>query len=123
MCPLIVREEGRPVLAAGGSGGRRIMAAVLQVVTYVTEFGMSPDAAAHYPRLDVSSPDAISVDPRMAPEIVEALRRSGACELVEHSVFPVNYACPNLIVQRQGGTRTGISDAVSPWSAAVVEAG
>jgi len=122
MCPVIVREEGRPVLAAGGSGGRRIMAAVLQAVTYVSEFGMSPDEAAHHPRLDVSGPETISVDPRMAPEIVEALSRSGACELVEHSVFPVNYACPNLIVQRPDGSRTGISDAVSPWSAAVAEA-
>ena len=35
--------------------------------------------------------------------------------------MPVNFACPNLILQRDG-VRTGISDAVSPWSAAVAQA-
>jgi gamma-glutamyltranspeptidase/glutathione hydrolase len=36
-------------------------------------------------------------------------------------VLPVNFACPNLIVQHRGH-RTGISDVMSPWSAAVAQA-
>ena len=35
--------------------------------------------------------------------------------------LPINFACPNLI-QQAGGARTGISDAASPWSAAVAQA-
>jgi len=42
---------------------------------------------------------------------------------VEHGAVPVNFACPNLIVQYPDGTRTGISDAASPWSAAVAQHG
>ena len=34
---------------------------------------------------------------------------------------PVNFACPNLI-QIKDGVRTGISDVMSPWSAAVAQA-
>jgi gamma-glutamyltranspeptidase/glutathione hydrolase len=36
-------------------------------------------------------------------------------------VLPLNFACPNLLMQTDG-VRTGISDAASPWSAAVAQA-
>ena len=36
-------------------------------------------------------------------------------------MLPVNFACPNLVMQ-QNGVRVGISDAASPWSAAVAQA-
>jgi len=123
MCPVIVRENGHPVLAAGASGGRRIMAAVLQTVACITDFGMTPDEAAHHPRIDVSDAENISVDARMPEDVVTALRQSGPTEVVEHGAVPVNFACPNLIVQYPDGTRTGISDAASPWSAAVAQHG
>jgi len=45
----------------------------------------------------------------------------GPVEIVEHGVIPLNFACPNLIAQADG-TRTGISDAASPWSGAVAQA-
>jgi gamma-glutamyltranspeptidase/glutathione hydrolase len=41
---------------------------------------------------------------------------------VEHAVLPVNFACPNLIRIGADGTRTGITDVMSPWSAAIAEA-
>jgi gamma-glutamyltranspeptidase/glutathione hydrolase len=42
-------------------------------------------------------------------------------EVVEHAVLPVNFACPNLIAIGEDGMRTGISDAMSPWSAALAQ--
>ena len=41
--------------------------------------------------------------------------------MVEHSAMPINFACPNVIVQHADGTRSGISDVVSPWSAAIAQ--
>jgi gamma-glutamyltranspeptidase/glutathione hydrolase len=120
MFPLILRDGAQPWIAAGASGGRRIMAAVLQLVLFVTEFGMSPQAAAHQPRIDVSGPGKVTADRRLAPEIIRALEADGPVEIVEHSAVPINFACPNLIVQ-DGSGRTGISDAASPWSAAVAQ--
>jgi gamma-glutamyltranspeptidase/glutathione hydrolase len=32
--------------------------------------------------------------------------------------MPVNFACPNMILRRDGGF-IGVSDVMSPWSAAV----
>src|SRR5262249_22532814 len=74
MFPAILRDADRPWIAAGASGGRRIMAAVLQLVSFVADFAMTPEAAAHEPRIDVSSPDKVTADARLAPDILEALQ-------------------------------------------------
>jgi gamma-glutamyltranspeptidase/glutathione hydrolase len=120
MFPVIVRDGDKPWIAAGASGGRRIMAAVLQLVAFVADFGMTPEQAAHQPRIDVSDPDKVTADRRLAPDILRALEADGPTEIVEHGVLPLNFACPNLLMQ-QDGIRTGISDAASPWSAAVAQ--
>ncbi len=121
MCPSLLSDGGRPWIAAGASGGRRILAAVVQMLAFVADFGMDPETAAHHPRIDVSGPDEISADCRLAADIREALGREGTLEIVEHAVLPVNFACPNLIESRADGLRIGISDVMSPWSAALAQ--
>ena len=120
MFPIILKDGAAPLIAAGASGGRRIMASVLQLMSFVADFGMSPSAAAHQPRIDMSDPDKVTADRKLAPEIIRALQADGPVEVVEHGVIPLNFACPNLILQADG-TRTGISDAASPWSGAVAQ--
>ncbi len=121
MCPVVVRRDGAASLVAGASGGRRIMAAVAQMLAFTMEFGMHPAEAAHHPRIDVSSTSAVSADCRLPAAVIDALRADGPVELVEHGVMPLNFACPNLIML-EGRERVGISDAMSPWSAAVAQA-
>jgi gamma-glutamyltranspeptidase / glutathione hydrolase len=121
MLPVILRDGGQPLIGAGASGGRRILAAVFQTLTYVADFGMSLEAAQHHPRIDVSGPDMVNVDPRMPSEVIAALQADGATEVVEHGVMPINFACPNLIQIQADGMRTGISDWASPWSAALAQ--
>jgi gamma-glutamyltranspeptidase / glutathione hydrolase len=122
MLPVILMRDGRPWIAAGASGGRRILAAVLQTLTYAADFGMTLADAQHHPRIDVSGPDSVSVDRRMPAAVIKALAADGPTEVVEHGVMPINFACPNLIQLHADGTRTGISDWASPWSAAVAQA-
>ncbi|HSU04866.1 MAG TPA: gamma-glutamyltransferase [Acetobacteraceae bacterium] len=121
MLPIILKDGGRPWIAAGASGGRRILASVFQTMTYAADFGMSLADAQHHPRIDVSDPDSVSVDRRMPAAVIRALEAEGPTEVVEHGVMPINFACPNLIQQHADGTRTGISDWASPWSAAVAQ--
>ena len=121
MCPVIVREGSAPVLAAGASGGRRILAAVAQMLAFTLDFGMDPSAAAHHPRIDVSGPANVSADDRLPADVLDALRADGPVEVVSHGVLPINFACPNLI-RLHDGERTGISDVMSPWSAAMAQA-
>ena len=122
MCPIVVARDGRPWIAAGASGGRRIMSAVLQLMSFTLDFGLGAEASAHRPRIDVSGGDEVMVDRRMEPEVVKALGAKFPLEMVEHGANPVNFSCPNMIVVNADGSRTGISDVMSPWSAAVAEA-
>lgn len=122
MCPVILKDGDRPWIAIGSSGGRRIMASVLQALSFVADFHMRPEDAAHHPRIDVSDADLVNADRRFPADVLDALRADGPTEVVEHSVIPINFACPNLIVQEAHGERTGISDVLSPWSAAVAQA-
>ena len=121
MCPLVVARDGRPWFGAGASGGRRILGAVLQMASFVVDFGMAPQAAAHHPRVDVSGSGRIGIDPRLAPAIIDRLAAQPGAGLAEHTVFPTRFACPNLVLRGDDGVNHGISDVMSPWSAAVAE--
>lgn len=119
MCPVVALDaKGAPEIALGASGGRRILASVLQMLCYVADFGMSPEEAAHHPRLDVSGAEGVTADARLGEEVVAALAADAEATVVEHAVMPVNFACPNLVLRR-GGEMHGITDVMSPWSAAV----
>jgi gamma-glutamyltranspeptidase/glutathione hydrolase len=121
MSPIILRDGDRPSLAAGASGGRRILAAVTQMLAFITDFGMQLDDAAHHPRIDVSDPGYLSADRLLPPDVLEALAADGPTEIVEHGVMPINFACPNVIISDGDGFHAGISDAASPWSAALAQ--
>ena len=121
MSPIILRDRDRPWFAAGASGGRRILSSVTQMLAFVTDFRMTLEEAAHYPRIDVSDPEYLSADRRLPLEVIDALAADGLIEVVEHGVMPINFACPNCIISEIDGTWAGVSDAASPWSAAVAQ--
>ncbi|MGF3026810.1 gamma-glutamyltransferase [Methylobacterium aquaticum] len=123
MCPVIVtpRTGNGPRLAAGASGGRRILASVYQTLAFLIDFGMEAGAAAHSPRIDVSGPDGTTADARLPREVQDALAGAGPLTVVEHGVLPINFACPNFI-KVADGEAAGCSDVASPWSAAVAAA-
>ena len=121
MSPIILKDGGRPWLAAGASGGRRILAAVAQVMTFIADFGMDLETAAHYPRIDVSEPDQVSADRRLPAGRNRCVgrrrcdRRCGAWRDADQFRLPqCNRSTPD-------GSRQGISDAASPWSAALAQ--
>lgn len=119
MCPLIAARGGRPWFGAGASGGRRILAAVLQMASFVIDFGMDPEIAAHHPRIDVNGGERFGIDRRLPPPVAEPLLAKPGATLVEHGVFPTRFACPNLVLRGADDINRGISDVMSPWSAAV----
>jgi len=121
MCPVIVARNGLPWLGVGASGGRRILGAVLQLASFIVDFDMDPEAAAHHPRIDVNGSDRFGIDRRLSVDIVERLSTQPGASLVEHTVVPSRFACPNLVMRGPDGVNHGISDVMSPWSAAVAE--
>ncbi|HZK91354.1 MAG TPA: gamma-glutamyltransferase [Stellaceae bacterium] len=121
MCPLIVARDGRPRFGVGASGGRRILGSVLQLASFIVDFGMGADEAAHHPRIDVSGEEGLAIDRRLPEAVIDRLKGRRGAQIVEHTVWPAQFACPNLVLRGEDGTNHGVSDALSPWSAAVAE--
>jgi gamma-glutamyltranspeptidase / glutathione hydrolase len=121
MCPVVALRDGRPWFGLGASGGRRILAAVMQMASFVIDFDMDAASAAHHPRVDVNGSDHFAVDRLMPADVLEKLLAKPGAKLVEHTVFPGRFACPNMILRDGDGVNHGITDVMSPWSEAVAE--
>lgn len=78
MTPMIVLQEGRPVLALGGSGGPCIITSVLQVMLGVTRLGRSLEEAMSALRIHHQwQPDVASFDRDPPAELVDLLTKAG----------------------------------------------
>lgn len=122
MCPVLVRSQGRNAYALGGSGGRKIFPAILQLTSMLLDYGMTLDAAWHTPRIDASGGDTVGIDPRLAADVRAALEREFQLSETELVVYPTNFACPSAVARDWvSGENCGISDVMSPWSGAVSE--
>ena len=78
MSPTLVLENGRPVLALGGSGGPRIISSVLQVMRNVMDGGMTLERAVAAPRLHHQwLPDEVYFDQAPSAELERVLKSAG----------------------------------------------
>ena len=118
MCPLILKADGVPCLAIGAAGGRTIFPTVLQILSYMADFGLSLEEAFHTPRIDASTP-TIRVNTLAGPEVAARIATQFPVDVVEDSLYPVMFAVPSA-VQRAGGTNTGMAHPFSPWAAVAV---
>jgi gamma-glutamyltranspeptidase / glutathione hydrolase len=119
MLPLIGLDGDKPWLAMGASGGRRILPAVLQLVSFQVDFGLSLEAAFSRPRIDASVANQIAVDPLMEPSIKAAL--AGRVTAVERrrDPYPLGYACPIAVaIDPTNGERVAMTELAQPWAGA-----
>ncbi|HTV89262.1 MAG TPA: gamma-glutamyltransferase [Stellaceae bacterium] len=123
MCPVVAARDGRARFGVGASGGRRILAAVTQLASFIIDFAMTPEEAAHQPRIDVSGESGIAIDRRLPELVRDRLAARAGAAVVEHTAWPALFACPNLVARGEDGLNYGVGDVMSPWSAAVAEPG
>ncbi len=117
MLPVLGLVDDEPWIAIGASGGRRILPAVLQLVSFQADCGLSLADAFHRPRIDASAPGEVGVDPRLEPAAKSALAaRFKTAERIRVP-FPLAYACP-VAVAVEGGERVAITEIAQPWAAA-----
>ena len=118
MCPVVVERGDGDRFALGASGGRRIMPAVAQLVSFLVDYGLGLEDAVHAPRIDASGGEYVTVDPRFPPEVADALRERYAVEVWANGVYPAMYACPNTAGALRDGGRIGAAYVMSPWALA-----
>ncbi len=111
MSPLVVLDgTGRPVLAAGASGGQRIPAAVVQVLLHILDWGLPPQAAVEAPRVDTAD-ETLLLDSRFPVGVAAALERMGhTVEVVAEDISTLHFANPSVITAFEPGTlRAGVN--------------
>jgi gamma-glutamyltranspeptidase / glutathione hydrolase len=96
------------------------MPAVMQILSFVMDFGMDLDAAIHQPRIDASEGDIIIADVRLPGAVREALRTRFDYEAARVQTLPMKFACPSLVL-RDGAINSGATEIFQPWAEAVAE--
>ncbi len=76
MTPTVVTRDGKFLLAVGTGGSTRIRSAVLQVLTFVLDFGMSLREAVDAPRVHFEN-DMLHLEGGMPEEVAGSLERMG----------------------------------------------
>jgi gamma-glutamyltranspeptidase/glutathione hydrolase len=80
MCPIVVRQQGRPVLITGSPGGRTIINTVLCLVVNTIDYGLDVRQAVDAARLHHGwFPDRVRLEPALAErrELAAALGALG----------------------------------------------
>lgn len=113
MCPVIGTRNGKGWFAIGGSGGRKILPAILQICSFISDFGMTLEEAFHQPRIDVSAPDKATADWRLDAKTIAAVSKVVPTTEVEAAAYPGNFANP-IAVMRNGKTNEGMTNVTLP---------
>jgi gamma-glutamyltranspeptidase/glutathione hydrolase len=117
--PAIMKGEGATI-GIGGSGGRRIISAICQLLAMSADFGFDLDQVFRQPRLDVSGLDVVVADRRLPQEVIAALAAEFATVIAEPVEYPFPFAIASA-VRRVGEINTGATEPQHPWSEAVSE--
>ena len=118
MCPVAVTRDGAPWFALGASGGRRILPAVFQLVSFLVDGGLSLEEAMHQPRLNVDGSETVEADLRLPRDTIEAIAARLPVAAVEARVSPNCFANPQVVL-RDGTSCLGAATVRSPVAAAV----
>jgi gamma-glutamyltranspeptidase / glutathione hydrolase len=119
--PVVAQTSDGRRLALGASGGRRILPAVTQILSFVMDFGMDLDAAIHQPRIDASEGNVVIGDTRLPSEVREQIGRHFDYEEARVQSWPGKFAFPSVVL-RAGDTNSGATEVFHAWGEAVAEA-
>ncbi len=118
MTPMILHENGRAVMAIGGSGGRRIWPAVVQTIVNRVDFGMGLQEAVEQPRIHVESDDSV-INPAFGDDVLAELAKRGhkySLPPKEFMLWP--FSEPNGIIRDNGVWKSGVNPQTKPTHAA-----
>jgi gamma-glutamyltranspeptidase / glutathione hydrolase len=115
MCPVIGIKDSGSVFAVGACGGRKIFPAVFQLISFLVDYNMDVNQAAHQPRLDVSGTDLVTIMDNIDDEIAVSLKTEfPQTRLRPNGVSPNFFALPQLIERLPSGDASGACFIPSP---------
>ncbi len=103
-CPVIV-ADGERRFALGASGGRRILPAVAQLLSFLVDYRMDLEQAFHTPRIDASEGDLVIGDMLLSEDVQAALAARFPYIAQRRQTLPFKFACPSAVL-RSGSTNS-----------------
>lgn len=106
MSPTLVLQDGKPVMAVGGSGGPTIITGTILALLRVIDWGTAPADAIAAPRLHHQwLPNILFVEDEPSPAIRAILERRGHELKVREA-----YNSVQMVLRKEDGTLVGVSD-------------
>lgn len=118
-------EEPLPerLLALVASGGRRILPALAQLLSFAIDFGMDLDTAFGTPRIDASEGAVLIGDARLGDATHAALAKQFDYEQARVQTMPMKFACPSAVMRSvtssDGKVNSGATEIFHPRAGAV----
>src|SRR4029450_1510473 len=119
-CPVVGATRDGRRFALGASGGRKILGTVLQISSFMMDYGLSLEDAFHQPRIDMSGGEMVIADMALPGEVLAALGASYTTVPARRTVCPYAFAVPAGVL-REGGVNMGCTEIMSAWGDAVAE--
>jgi gamma-glutamyltranspeptidase / glutathione hydrolase len=116
--PTIVLRDGRPILALGAPGGRRIISAMVQSLVNLLDFGLDVQTAVTTPRVHCEGP-VTEADARLPAPVLDALAARGhRLKVVEENSSSFRFArpCGIQLDPRTGGLTGGVHQFTPAWA-------
>ncbi len=120
VCPVVGHTAAGDHFALGASGGRKILGAVLQLSSFLMDYGLTLEEAFHCQRIDMSGGADVTVDDTLPAEVRQVISRHFPVTLAKRNLFPYAFACPSGVLRR-GHLNMGCTEIMSPWGDAVAE--
>jgi len=112
--PMVMLKDGRPRLAMGAPGGRRVISAMIHCAVNLVDHGMAPQEAMNTPRCHSEGPRT-EIDRRAGPDVIEALRAMGQDLVVQEETYSSSYfGRPNGILVDDDDRLLGGVNALKP---------
>ena len=119
-CPVVGETPKGERFALGAAGGRKIVGAVLQLISFLVDHGLSLEEAFHRPRMDMSGGERVIADAALASDELLALKAAFPVTSARRGVYPDAFARPCGVL-RAGELNSGCTEAAQPWADVVAE--
>ena len=95
------------VIGLGGAGGRKIMPAVFNLLSFMIDYGMTLEDAMHAPRIDVSGPDKVVADWTLGEAAIATIGARHPTVAANREGYPYNFTIASAVRRRNGAAEGG----------------
>ena len=98
MAPALAFKGGRPYLAVGAPGGRKIISAIPQVIASLVDSALSAQAAIEAPRVHTEG-DTLEVDDRVGERVLRELGRRGYALVAREETYASSFFAKPIAIR------------------------